>query len=267
MNALVTVIREQFQNSSLMLRLSTSEMNSKYRTHYLGMIWLFLNPVLQIALYWFVFGIGIRAGASVGEIPFFLWLLTGIVTWLFVAPAITQGTRSISSKVNVVSKMNFPMSVLPTIAIVNNLVPYMVMLVIVIGIVLYTGHFSGIYFLQLPYYLFGMVVFLYALNLLMATISIIVRDVQLIVQSIIRFSMFLLPVFWTMENLNPSWIAVLKLNPLFYVLEGVRISMIGDTWFFEDMMYTLYFWSITLFTLWIACKLHVKFRNRFVDLM
>ena len=267
MIALSTVIKEQMSHFSLIFRVSANDIKSRYQSHYLGGLWQFLNPILQISVYWFVFGLGIRGGSPVGDVPFFLWLITGLIPWLYIAPVLNQGTKSISSKIGIVSKMKFPVSILPTIAMLNNVVPFVVMMAIGIVLVIAGGAFSGIYILQLPYYLVCMAVLVYGVTLLTSTLSIVARDIQLLVQSVVRFMMFLLPILWNMENLNAALIVVLKLNPFFYIIEGIRASVIGDTWFFEDMTYTVYFWSIALFILVVASRLHVKFRNHFVDLM
>ena len=267
MTALATVLKEHVHNLNLIFRLSVNETKSKYRSHYLGGLWQFINPLIQIGVYWFVFGLGIRGGSPVGDVPFFLWLMTGLIPWLYIAATLNQGTRSISSKINIVSKMKFPVSVLPTIIMLNNVVPFVIMMIFGITLVLFNDVFSGIYIVQLPYYLLCMVVLLYAFTLLTSTLSMIVRDIQLVVQSIVRFMMFLLPIFWIMDKLNPIFIAILKLNPFYYLIDGIRESIIGNTWFFEDMTYTLYFWSLTLFILLVGSRLHMKFRNQFVDLM
>ncbi|KGR86523.1 ABC transporter permease [Lysinibacillus odysseyi] len=267
MIALSTVLKEQVSHIRLIFRVSVNDIKSRYQSHYLGGLWQFLNPLLQISVYWFVFGLGIRGGSPVGDVPFFLWLITGLIPWLYIAPVLNQGTKSISSKINMVSKMKFPVSILPTIAMLNNVVPFVVMMTIGIILVIVNGVFSGIYILQLPYYLLCMAVLVYSVTLLTATLSIVARDIQLVVQSIVRFMMFLLPILWNMSNLNAVLIVFLKLNPFFYIIEGVRASIIGHTWFFEDMTYTVYFWSIALLLLVVASSLHVKFRNHFVDLM
>ncbi|MEH6958017.1 ABC transporter permease [Neobacillus drentensis] len=265
MNFIWQVIKEQLLHLSLIFRLSFYEEKSKYTMHYLGAFWQILNPFIQIGIYWFVFGFGIRGSSAVGETPFFLWLIVGIVPWMFINLAITQGSNSVYSNITLVSKMKFPVSVLPSIKIVGNSFSFFVMMIFTLVIVWINGSFSGIYLLQLPYYLFCMYFFLYGLTLLLSTLTTIIRDIQPIVQSVMRLMMYVLPIVWNIDKLPHPIVKILQLNPFFYIIEGFRYSLLGGEWFYNDMAYTLYFWFISLLILLIASSTHLKFRHKFVD--
>ena len=265
MNTIAKVMAEQWKHTDLIVRMSMYEMKSKYNMHYLGMFWQLLNPLTQIGLYWFVFGLGIRGGAPVGDTPFFLWLIAGLVPWLFISPAVLQASNSVYARVNLVSKMKFPVSVLPSIKIMENAVSLFVMLGISIFIFILNGAFSGLYVLQLLYYIVCLYVLLIGLTLLLSTLSTIIRDVQSMLQSIMRMMMFLLPILWNVNSMPDVMVNILKLNPFFYIIEGFRSSLVGGSWFYQDIPYMLYFWSVSFLILFIGCHVHIKFRHKFVD--
>ena len=265
MNFTGQVLKEQFLHLNLIFRLSLYEEKGKYTMHYFGALWQILNPFIQIGVYWLIFGLGIRKGSPVDGTPFFLWLIIGLVPWLYISRTIIQASNSIFAKVNLVSKMHFPVSVLPTIRIIGNSISLIPMIIITIGIAFYYGFFSGAYLFQLIYYLICLYFFLFAITLLLATMTTIIRDVQMMVQSIVRLIMFFLPIVWNVHNFPELFVNILKLNPLFYIIEGFRSSILGGQWFFEDISYTIYFWSISLLILTVGSFLHIKFRNKFVD--
>jgi teichoic acid transport system permease protein len=265
MNLVWQVLKEQFLHFNLIFRLSFYEVKGRYKMHYLGAFWQLLTPFIQIGIYWFVFGLGIRGGSPVGETPFFLWLIAGLVPWLFISPTVTQSSNSVYSKINLVSKMKFPVSVLPTITIVGNSFSLFIMLILTLAILLLNGVFSGVYLLQLPYYLFCLYILLTGLSLLLSTLTIIIRDIQNMVQSVMRIMMFILPILWNVDRLPKIYVTVLQLNPFFYIIEGFRNSLIGGKWFYHDLSYTFYFWFISLLILFIGSSVHVKFRHKFVD--
>ncbi|MEX3622358.1 ABC transporter permease [Viridibacillus arvi] len=265
MNFVRQILKEQISHLNLIFRLSLYEEKGKYAMHYLGALWQLLNPFIQIGVYWLIFGLGIRKGSPVEGTPFFLWLIIGLVPWLYISRTITQASNSVYAKVNLVSKMNFPVSVLPTINIVGNSISFIPMIILTLGIALVYGIFSGIYLIQILYYLVSLYVFLFALTLLLSTLTTIIRDIQIIIQSIVRLMMYFLPIVWNVHNF-PEWlVSILKLNPLFYIIEGFRHSLLGGEWFYEDIPYTIYFWSITILILTIGSYIHLKFRDRFVD--
>lgn len=265
MGFVTQVLKEQYTYFHLILRMATYDVKSTYSMHYLGVIWQILNPAVQIAAYWFVFGIGIRGGEPVGDVPFFVWLVVGLIPWFFISASVTQGSDSVYKKINLVSKMKFPVSVLPTITIVKNSYNFFALLGILFLIVYANGINPGWYLLQLPYYLFATFAFLFAATILCSTISVIVRDFQTAVNSFMRMFFFLTPVLWDASSLDSHLLAALKLNPFYYLVDGFRNTLIRDTWFFEDLALTFYFWSFTLLILFVGVFMHLKFRNKFVD--
>lgn len=260
------VMKEQLSNLSLIFRLASYDVKSKYEGHYLGIIWQFLNPLIVVLIYWIVFGLGLRGGKSIDGDSYFLWLVAGLIPWLFISPSVVQGSNSVYAKVNLVSKMKFPVSILPSITIMSNLFNFFIMLIAVIIVLSINDSFSGLYLLQLPYFLIAALFFLFSFTLFCSTISILARDFQLVLQSIMRMMLYLLPILWDPSNL-PLFEKILKLNPMYYLVQGFRYTLLGTEWFFEDLSYTLYFWIATFIILIFGSILHVHFRNRFVDLL
>ena len=265
MNYIFQIMKEQTSNLQLIFRLSRYEVKSKYLMHYLGVLWEFLNPTIQLLVYWLVIGIGIRGGGDIAGTPYIVWLLTGIIPWFFISRSITQGSNSVFKKVSLVSKMKFPVSVLPTITILSGLFIFVVMLVVLFIILLLNNVTFDMHLIQLPYYIISMCVFLFAITLLFSTISVIVRDFQALLQQGIRVLFYLSPILWDPSTFPYIVQNLLKLNTIYYLVDGFRSSVLGFSWFYQDITYTIYFWSFTLLILLIGSAIHLKLRNRFVD--
>lgn len=232
--------------------------------------------MIQIAIYWFVFGYGILSASGRGKvdmdgqlIAYFPWMLSGMVLWFFVNQAITQGSKSVYTRINMVSKMSFPMSVIPTYVIFSKLYQHLMLLAVVLVIFQFLGFPINIYYLQLPYFMLATVIFLVAFALITSTLTTIVRDFQMLIQSLVRILIYLSPFLWPPYDLKPDIIPlIMKLNPIYYLAEGYRASILGLAWYpIENWEYTLYFWGITILLLIFGSILHVKFRDRFVDFL
>ena len=73
---------ELFHNRHLILSLAKNDFKTKYAGSYLGIVWAFVQPIVTILVYWFVFSVGLKAG-NASNYPFVLYLISGIVPWFF----------------------------------------------------------------------------------------------------------------------------------------------------------------------------------------
>jgi teichoic acid transport system permease protein len=265
MNSAWTILKEHIVNFYLIRRLSLFELKAENRNHYLGFLWEIINPGIQIAIYWFVFGYGIRSNRSVDGIPFFTWMLAGIVVWFFVNQATLLGSKSVYTRIRMVSKLNFPISVIPSYVIASKFYPHLALLGIVVILFQFTGYPVSIYMLQLPYFIVALLLLLVSFSLITSTLAAVVRDVHMMVNSLMKILLYLTPILWSPKHLGFIH-ELMKLNPLYYIVEGYRASLLGTSWYFVDHpLYTAYFWAVVVVLFLIGSNLHVKFRDNFVD--
>jgi teichoic acid transport system permease protein len=265
MKSLMIVLKEQWHNKYMINRLALYELKSTYAGNKLGMVWALLNPLTQILVYWLVFGLGIRNGSAVDGVPFFLWLICGIVPWFYINAGLLRGSNSIYSKLGMVSKMNFPLSVVPTYVLLSQLYTHIILIGITCVFIFFGHGISKVSIFGLLYFMFTTSCFLFAISFITSTFATLLRDIQLAIQSIVRLLFYLTPVLWVPVQL-PFWFEmVLKSNPFYYVIEGYRSALLGTDMSIIWSGYTIYFWSLTFVMLFIGSILHVKFRRQFVD--
>lgn len=269
-NDVKLVLKEQFQNLGIIRRISKYEEKATYQSHYLGLIWQFLNPAIQIGIYYLVFGLGMRQRSSVDGVPYIIWMLIGITAWFFISGSILGASNSIYKQVGMVSKMKFPVSILPSVNIASNFVSYRAMMGLLVIAMYFGGVTPTIYWLQYIYYFICMIVFLFAFGILNATISVLIRDYHIMLQSVLRLLFYLSGAIWNISTMadfkgKDLIVRILELNPIYYVIEGFRDSFLSRQWFWEKGSNALFFWFVVVFLLMIGSHLHMKFRARFVD--
>ncbi|WP_034526754.1 ABC transporter permease [Secundilactobacillus oryzae] len=270
MKEVITLFKEQIKNLGIIFRISKYEDMASYQSHYLGLVWEYLYPLIQIGIYWLVFGVGLKhGGSSMHGISYLPWMMIGITPWFFMNRAILDASKSIFQRVGMVSKMKFPVSILPTIKIVGNLNSFWTMLVISIVVGLMNHVTPSIYWLQFVYYFFSMIMLMLALSIFNSAVSILVRDFHVLLQSFMRMLFYMSGVLFNFEtdSFPAIFVRILQLNPFFYIVSGFRQSMVGKVWFWEQPTLTIVFWLIVLFFLLVGSHLHYKFRSRFVDLI
>ena len=271
MNSVIMVLREQITNFYLIRRLSLYELKSKNKSNYLGMAWELINPAIQILIYWFVFGtLRSRAPVEVNgiEIPFFIWLLTAFFLWIFMYQSLIDGSKSIYTRLRMLSKMSFPFSVIPNFVIFSKLYIHLFMLAVTIIILQFSGFYISIHYVQLIYFLFSAIALLFAISLITSTISTIIRDFHMFLNATLRMLLYVSGVLWPITILSdfPTLMKLMQLNPLYYLLEGYRASLLGGEWYIvTHWQLGLYFWGLVIVLLIIGSKLHVKFRRHLID--
>ncbi|WNF37329.1 ABC transporter permease [Bacillaceae bacterium IKA-2] len=271
MKSMYLVIQEQIKYFYLVRRLSLYEIKSKNKNNFLGMAWEIINPLIQITIYWFVFGYGIRERQpiEVAEgmyVPFLQWMLPGIIIWFFFYQSTIEASKSIYTRLKMLSKMKFPMSVIPNIVIFAKFYTHLIMVLVTFLILQFSGYSINIYYLQIVYFAFATFMFIYSLALITSTLATFVRDVQMFLQAVLRMLLYLSPILWTISTLPASIQIIMKINPLYYLIEGYRHAFLGLGWYFIDQwQYTLYFWIVTVALFLIGSILHIKFRKHFID--
>ncbi|KAF1304804.1 MULTISPECIES: ABC transporter permease [Enterococcus] len=267
MKEISVVIKEQFQHLGMISRMSRYEDKATYQSHYLGLAWQILNPAIQVGIYYLVFGVGVNRNREISGVPFIVWMLIGITAWFYMNSSVLGASNSIHRQVGMVAKMKFPVSILPTINIISNLTSYAPMTVIVVGSLLVSDTMPTLYWLQYFYYFFCMLVFMFAFGLLNATITVLIRDYHILLQSILRLLFYVSGPIWDINNRNlpVALVKILRLNPFYYIIEGFRDSFLSRQWFWEKPNFTLIFWGMVFILLILGSHLHMKFRARFVD--
>lgn len=149
MKETVQILKEQVQHFNKITRIARYDQRATYQSHYLGMLWEVLSPTLQVLIYYFVFGIRMNGASSMDAgVPYIVWMLAGMIPWFFISAIIISGANSIYSNLSVVSRVKFPMSILPSITIFKSLYSYATMLVILLGFLFINHLFPTIYWTQ-----------------------------------------------------------------------------------------------------------------------
>lgn len=266
MNSLLLVLKEHKNNLYMMNRLAITGMKTQYSSTILGNLWLLINPMLQIGVYWLAFGIGIRGGAPVGNVPFVIWLVCGIIPWFFISSSLNRGSGAIFQKLKQVSKMNFPLSIIPTYTILSNLYSHFLLLLVLFLILLFNISSMAVNPLMLLYYIFSSVMFTWAVSFVTSTISTMIRDFHFFMQQAVRMLFYFTPILWEVKASAPDWFAVIiNLNPIYYLINGYRTSLLILDSTTPFLGQTMLFWGLTGAFFLTGMILHVRFRKHFVE--
>jgi lipopolysaccharide transport system permease protein/teichoic acid transport system permease protein len=255
-----------WESRKLLWKLTKNDFKQRYTGNMLGVLWAFIQPTATVAVFWFVFQVGFKS-QPVDNFPFILWLVAGMFPWFYFADGLSSGTASVLENSFLVKKIVFRVSLLPVIKLFSALVIHLFFIFFMFAMFLYYGYTPEIYWLQVFYYLFALSVLLLGLSWITSSVVVFFRDMGQLIAVIIQFGFWLTPIFWSMKMIPEKYHSIIMLNPLVYIIEGYRNSMIYHKWFWEDPSMTLYYWVFTIVIFIIGSLTFSRLRPHFSDVL
>lgn len=266
-----SIPRELFENRKLAVTLAKNDFKTKYAGSYLGIIWAFIQPIVTILVYWFIFSVGFRSSDG-SEYPYVLFIVVGIVPWFFFAEALNGGTNSLVEYNYLVKKVMFNIDILPFVKVAAALFVHSFFIIFTIILCTCMGFAPTWYALQIIYYVICNIVFVLGLSYLTSAIVVFFKDLgQVINIFILQIGVWVTPIMWNAEAMLHSAVLMrlFKLNPMFYIVSGFRDSLLYKKWFWEDgrLLWTLYFWVVTVVVFFIGVRVFNRLKDHFADVM
>jgi len=263
---LLNFLKLIFESKRLLWKLTKNDFKQKYAGNILGMLWAFLQPTVTIFIFWFVFEIGFKS-SPVDEFPFILWLVSGMIPWFYFSAALSEGTNSIVANSFLVKKVLFRVSLLPIIPLLSALIIHIFFIFFMMIMFLYHGYMPEVYWIQIPYYVLATSFLLLGLSWITASIVVFFKDMGQLVSIVIQFGFWLTPIFWSIKIIPEQYHFILSLNPITYLVNGFRDSMIYHKWFWEDMNATIYFWVLSISIFILGGYVFKKLKPHFADVL
>jgi len=265
--SVVILIQELKNNKTLIWNLSKNDFKTKYAGSYLGITWAFIQPIITILVYWFVFEFGLKAGSPIKDVPFILWFMLGLVPWFFFQDALINATNCMLEYSYLVKKVVFKISILPIVKIISAVFVHLVFVGFVFIVAGIYGFYPSKYTIQLIYY--SVCTFFMVLGISYATSAIVIffKDLGQLINILLQIGMWITPIMWSYTIVPENYQWILKLSPMYYIVEGYRDTFLNHIWFFERYFQTAYFWIITLGLFVLGAFIFKKLKPHFADVL
>lgn len=262
------VLKENITNLYRIFCIAKYELLGEMRDSKFGIFWNFASPAIQIITFYLVFGLAMGRGDMEG-IPYLPWVVVGFCAWWYIQPCIVHGCSAIFSKVNVITKMKFPISVLPMTVVLKELFNHFCMLAIALVVLLLYGYFPKLHWLGILYYMIAAIALVEAIALITSVLTMLWRDVKKLITSLMRMLLYLSGVLFPVSYWAkvPLVEFVMKLNPVFYIVQGYRDSVFFGKGPLAHPLLGLYFWIVVIAMLVIGSMLMYKFKKKLIDLI
>lgn len=259
------VVREQIMDIEQICALAYSDFRSRFSGSYLGILWGIIQPMSTILLFWFVFQVGFRSN-PVDEVPFILWLSAGMIPWNYFYDSWVNGTSTFVSYGYIVKKVVFNVQMLPIVKSLSSGILNIFFNIILLCIYTLYGEFPGYHMIDMVYYSLCIMALSLGLSYVTATLNVFMKDIGQFLGIVLQFLMWLTPMMWDYHMLeNYSWFY--EFNPMHYVINGYRESLINGKWFFSNWQQMLWFWGITILFCICGNKLMHRLKVHFADVL
>jgi lipopolysaccharide transport system permease protein len=239
MRFLTFPILRLYQQRELLVEFARRSVLERYKRSVLGLFWTILNPLLIFSVYLFVFSVVLQGrfnySANESRVDFGLGIFAGLIIYTFFAEVAAGSPRLISSHPNLVSKVVFPLEILPiayaTPALLQFATGYGLLLVFVL---LTKGLTLGGFLFSLAL-IASLVLGVAGLGLLVSALGVFFRDLSALISSLLLAVMFLSAIFYSPATIPQPFRRVIELNPLANIIDHFRRSFVWDyrpDWYF-----------------------------------
>jgi len=167
-----------------------------------------------------------------------------------------------------VKKVVFKIDILPLVKIISALFVNSFFILVAVVICWAYGYTPSLYTLQLLYYLVCMILLVVGLVYLTSAVVVFFRDLSQIIVIVLQVGIWATPIMWVAElYLNPTLHSILMLNPMYYIVDGYRDSLLGVEWFWEKPLWTIYTWGFIIVMLLIGTRVFKKLKIHFADVL
>ena len=214
-------VRELTRYRGMIGNFIRKEIRGKYKGSLLGFLWNFIVPITQVAVYLMVFSIVFRPGIE----SYPIYLVVGMVPWIFLSESLISGSGSIVNNSNMVTKIYFPRSILPISTVVSKFVNFVISIGIEVVIILATGYgLDPVMLLLLPLVTLLFFMAITGVTLILAAINTYFRDVEYIVNVLMMVLVWLSPIMYmrSMSSEGSLMSIILNLNPVTYYIEAFQ---------------------------------------------
>ena len=195
------------------------DIRGKYKASFLGVLWSFINPLLQVLVYAIVFPYIMRVQTP----NYLVFLICGIIPWTWFVTSVTSGTTSITNNSNLIKKVYFPREILVISTVTSGAVNFAISCLIIIIFALGSGIGLSWHIVFLPLIMLLQYIVQLAIVFLTGAFNVYVKDVEYMVNFIINLMFYATPILYTTDMFaNSKFSIVFKLNPMAYIVESYR---------------------------------------------
>ena len=257
------VLKQHKDNYRLIIKMAFMDSEKQTVRSSIGIFWTYFHDILYIAVF-IMFRLLISGNSNVMGMNSSVYLVTGMIPWLFISEVLNQGSMAIRSNKGIIQSIKFPAVILPTISVISIFIKRMMSFFLVFLVCVGFGYIKFFHPVLFMYYIICMLALTVSINLVLAAIVTISEDFRQLHGSIIRILIYTMPIIWDFSRVKSVAVHVLlRVNPMVYVVKGFRDAFVlGMT---QSLLYSAYFWSCVLIFFGVGCFFQFRLKKFYAD--
>jgi lipopolysaccharide transport system permease protein len=199
----------------------------RYKQTFIGVGWAVIRPFLTMVVFTVIFGRLARLPTQ-GDAPYALLVFAAVLPWQFFSTALSSCSESLTSNVNLLSKVYFPRLIVPAAAVITSFVDFLFSFGILMGLMVWFQWWPSWRLLTLPLWVAVAFAASMGAGLLLASLNVQYRDFRYLVPFLVQFGFYISPVGFSSAIVPAKWQLLYALNPMVGVIEGFRWAIIGQ---------------------------------------
>ena len=255
----MNIFKELYQYRELLKTNVKKEIRGKYKGSWLGVLWTFLNPLLQLLVYSFVFPYILRVNVE----HYTIFMMVALVPWTFFTTAIQTGASSVIGEAGIIKKVYFPREIIPISVVISALVNFLITCIIMFLFILISGVGFTPYVLLFPVIVLIQTIFTLGFTFILSAVTVYVQDVAHFVSIVLMLGFYATPIVYSLDMLPVKFQRIMKLNPMASTIDAYR-----DILFYHkapDYNGLLILGLVSLVLLVIGYEIFKKLKRNFVE--
>lgn len=194
------------------------DVRGKYKKSFLGFLWSFLNPLLQIGVYAVVFPLILKDTQS----NYVIFLCTGLIPWTFFSTAVSRSAGCMIENGNILKKVYFPREIIPISLVTAEAFNFIISTIIIIAFVVFYGLGITKYIIFYPLILIVQYLLVLALAFIISSVTVYFRDLQHFIGIGLQLLFYGTPIVYDGSTIPESFRWIININPMTYIIGAFR---------------------------------------------
>jgi ABC-type polysaccharide/polyol phosphate export systems, permease component len=255
------MFQELYKYRELLKTSIKKEIRGKYKASFLGVLWSFINPLLQVLVYAIVFPYMLR---STGD-DYIVYLVTGIIPWTFFSTVVNECVTCVKANAGIIKKVYFPREILPLSAAISGIINFFISCIIILVFCLIWNVGFSWHLVFVPLLALAEGILALGIGMALGAMTAYVQDLEYIVNFILTMAFYGSPIVYQLNMFSGASLLakLVNLNPMTWILNGYRDAFLYHT--VPDTIQMLLMFVIAIAVLCLGWLIFKKLEKGFAE--